>query len=107
VPTGPAAGPTGPAARLSPASRPRLARKARLRFDRKSERYMLLYPEKGLVLNPAAAEVLKLCTGEHRVDEIVARLAAAHGADAAAVEREVGEFLASMLERALVEDSPP
>ena len=31
-------------------SRPRLAAKARLRYDRKSSRYMLLYPERGLVL---------------------------------------------------------
>jgi len=90
---------------LSAASRPRLARKARLRFDRKSERYLLLYPEKGLVLNPTAAEVLKLCTGEHRLDAIVARLAAAHGGEAAAVEREVRDFLASMVDRALVEDA--
>ena len=90
---------------LSAASRPRLARKARLRFDRQSERYMLLYPEKGLVLNPTAADVLQLCTGERRLDEIVACLAARHGGDSAAVEREVREFLASMIDRALVEDA--
>ncbi len=28
---------------------------------------MLLYPERGLVLNPTAAEIVKLCTGEHTV----------------------------------------
>ena len=41
--------------------------KARLRFDRKSSRYMLLYPERGLVLNPTAADVLQRCDGRaHR-----------------------------------------
>jgi Coenzyme PQQ synthesis protein D (PqqD). len=48
---------------ISTESRPRLASKARLRFDRKSSRYMLLYPERGLVLNPTAADVLQRCDG--------------------------------------------
>ena len=46
---------------ISLESRPRLAAKVRLRYDRKAERYMLLYPEKGLVLNPTAADVAQLC----------------------------------------------
>ncbi len=37
-------------------SRPTLAAKARLRWDRQAERYMLLYPERGLVLNPEGSE---------------------------------------------------
>ena len=44
---------------MDASSRPCLAPKARLRFDRKSSRYMLLYPERGLVLNPTAADVLQ------------------------------------------------
>ena len=52
---------------MDASSRPRLAPKARLRFDRKSSRYMLLYPERGLVLNATAADVVQLCTGEHTV----------------------------------------
>ena len=38
-------------------ARPRLAGKARLRFDRRSARHLLLYPERGLVLSPTAAEI--------------------------------------------------
>ena len=34
-------------------ARPRLAAKARLRFDRKTSRYLLLYPERGLELKLA------------------------------------------------------
>jgi coenzyme PQQ biosynthesis protein PqqD len=85
--------------------RPRLAAKVRLRYDRKAERTMLLYPERGLVLNPTAADVAKLCTGEHTVGAIVARLAAQYGKDAATVEREVLSFLAALKERGLVEDA--
>jgi coenzyme PQQ biosynthesis protein PqqD len=88
---------------LSTGSRPRLAKKARLRFDRKSDRFLLLYPERGLVLNPTAADVLQLCTGEHTVATIVERLAAKYGGATAAVEREVQDFLAAMLDRGLVE----
>ena len=35
---------------------------------------MLLYPERGLALNPTAATILQLCTGELTVEGIVERL---------------------------------
>ena len=85
-------------------SRPRLAAKARLRFDRKSSRYMLLYPERGLVLNSTAADVLQRCTGERTVSSIVDELARKYGDQApAAVEREVMDFLQTMADRGLVQ----
>ena len=90
-------------ARLAADARPRLAPKVRVRWDRKDERYMLLYPERGLVLNATAADVAKLCTGEHTVAAIIERLAekyAPHPADA--VEREVQAFLHAMVERGLI-----
>jgi len=79
---------------ISATTRPRLATKARLRFDRKSTRYMLLYPEKGLVLNPTSADILKLCTGDK------------YGKDAPEVEQEVVGFLRAMADRGLVQDAP-
>jgi coenzyme PQQ biosynthesis protein PqqD len=84
-------------------SRPKIASKARLRFDRKSGRYMLLYPEKGLVLNPTAADAVQLCTGERTVAAIVDQLAAKYGRDALSIEREVTDFLAALAERGLLE----
>ena len=91
---------------MTPESRPRLAAKARLRFDRPSQRYLLLYPERGLALNPTAAEILKLCTGEHTVTAIVARLAATYGdRSPETMEREVLAFLAAMKDRGLVQDA--
>ena len=85
-------------------SRPLLASKARLRFDRKSSRYMLLYPERGLVLNPTAADVLQRCTGDRTVDSIVEELAQKYGHEPPAVEREVMSFLTALAERQLIED---
>ena len=84
-------------------SRPRLAAKARLRYDRKSSRYMLLYPERGLVLNPTAADVLQRCDGERTVGSIVAELAQKYGHEAPAVERAVVSFLETMADRGLVQ----
>jgi pyrroloquinoline quinone biosynthesis protein D len=90
---------------MSRESRPRLAAKARLRYDRKAERYMLLYPEKGLVLNSTAADIVRLCTGEHSVASIVEKLAASYGKDAAAIEREVLDLLQALGERGLVQEA--
>jgi coenzyme PQQ biosynthesis protein PqqD len=54
--------------------RPALSSKARLRYDRTTGGYMLLYPERGLALNPTAASILQLCKGELTVDGIVEQL---------------------------------
>ena len=94
-------------ARLAAETRPRLAPKVRLRWDHKDNRYMLLYPERGLVLNATAAEVVKLCTGEHTVAAIVERLAELYAPQPAdAIEREVLAFLHAMVERALIRTEP-
>ena len=66
---------------------------------------MLLYPEKGLVLNPTAADVAQLCTGEHTVGAIVDQLAAKYGQDAPTVEREVMNFLVALTQRGLVQEA--
>ena len=93
--------------RLAADARPRLAPKVRLRWDRKDERYMLLYPERGLVLNATAADVVKLCTGEHTVAVIVERLAEKYAPQPAeAIEREVLAFLHAMVERGLIRSEP-
>ena len=64
---------------FSEQSRPVLAPKARLRFDRHEGRFLLLYPEHGLILNESAGEILHLCTGQLTVEMIVESLAGRHG----------------------------
>ena len=88
---------------ISGESKLRLAQKARLRFDKKSSRYMLLYPERGLVLNPTAADVLERCTGERTVDSIIDELTEKYGHQHHAVEKEVMDFLRTMADRGLVQ----
>jgi coenzyme PQQ biosynthesis protein PqqD len=78
---------------VSADSRPQLARKARLRTDRISGETMLLYPEHGLMLNPSAAAILRLCDGRS-VRDIAAELAAPLD--------DVLEFLTTLSDRGLV-----
>jgi pyrroloquinoline quinone biosynthesis protein D len=59
-------------------SRPKLAHKTRLRFDRHEGRFVLLYPEHGLILNESASEVLQLCTGHLTVPMIIDLLVQRH-----------------------------
>jgi pyrroloquinoline quinone biosynthesis protein D len=90
---------------ISSASRPRLVSKARLRFDRKTERTMVLFPEKGIELSASAAEIMRLCDGERTVGAIVERLSEQYAAERLRVEREVLEFLNAMADRCLIEDA--
>jgi coenzyme PQQ biosynthesis protein PqqD len=87
-------------------ARPRLAPKVRLRVDRVSGQTLLLYPEKGLALNPTAAEICGLCTGELAVREMIETLAARHGANDA-LAGEVQAFLQDLAERNLLRGLEP
>ena len=90
---------------ISTASRPQLAAKARLRRDRRTDRLMILYPEKGIELSPTAAEVVRLCTGEKTVAEIVERLGSSYAdADRATIEREILDLLNALADRCLIEE---
>jgi coenzyme PQQ biosynthesis protein PqqD len=92
---------------IDAASRPRLASKARLRYDRQGERYLLLYPERGLALNGTAVDVVRLCTGEHTVADIVEWLTGKYtDQPSEVVEREVLTFLATLADRGLVQGDP-
>jgi len=87
-------------------SRPTLAAKARLRWDRQASRYMLLYPERGLVLNPTAADVVQLCTGEHTVGAIVQQLTQKYASEPPEnVEREVLTLLERLASRGLIKSA--
>lgn len=88
------------------ASKPKLAPKAKLRLDPKTGKYILLYPEKGLLLNPTGAAIVKLCTGEHSLEAIITTLAAEFQSDAEVLGPEVLAFVQGLLERGLLQDAP-
>jgi coenzyme PQQ biosynthesis protein PqqD len=83
---------------------PKLVRRARLRTDRKTGDEVLLYPEKGLVLNASAAAIARRCDGSRDIAQIALELAVEFGErDVAVVEREVRAFLSALDARGLLE----
>jgi coenzyme PQQ biosynthesis protein C len=84
--------------------KPTLAPKVKLRYDRKADRTMLLYPEKGMVLNPTAADTVKLCTGQSTVRDIATELSRKYSNDTATIERDVISLVGSLAERGLMRE---
>lgn len=78
---------------------PRLSRGARLRFDRRTGRYVLLSPERGLRLNDSAGQILQLCSGERSVRQIVSVLQSEHPQ---ATHSDVLELLFALQRRGLL-----
>ncbi len=81
--------------------RPRLARRARLRFDQLTRSHVLLSPERGLVLNEPAAAIVLLCAGERTVEQIARQLAPSTQLER--VQADVVELLAELRARRLIE----
>jgi coenzyme PQQ biosynthesis protein PqqD len=87
-----------------PSRAPKLAKKARLRFDRHEGRYMIVYPERGLLLSESAAAIAKKIDGIRTVAEIARELESEHGsANGEEIERDVVAFIADLEARGLLE----
>jgi pyrroloquinoline quinone biosynthesis protein D len=67
-------------AELQPENQPRVGSGFRLQWEPAQDCHVLLYPEGMVKLNQSAGEILKRCTGDKTVLEIVADLEAAFGA---------------------------
>jgi len=86
--------------------KPKLAPKTKLRLDPKSGKYILLYPEKGLLLNPTGAAILKLCDGQQPLSAIISALAAEFQSDPELLRVEVLGFVQGLLDRGLLQAAP-
>jgi pyrroloquinoline quinone biosynthesis protein D len=84
--------------------RPRLAARARLKFDPIEQQEMLLFPEAALALNETGAAIVRLCDGARSINEIVDQLSKKYDkADRDALIREVMDFLATIRARGLLQ----
>ncbi|MBX3232843.1 MAG: pyrroloquinoline quinone biosynthesis peptide chaperone PqqD [Labilithrix sp.] len=79
---------------------PKLAKKARLRFDRHSGKHMLMYPERGLALNESAKLIVERCDGTRSVEQIVQELDAIAGQS---VQADVLAVLEDLQKKGLLE----
>jgi pyrroloquinoline quinone biosynthesis protein D len=56
---------------MNDTSRPTLAAKTRLRYDRRRGAFFLLWPERGLLLNRSGSDILQRCRGHETLSSIV------------------------------------
>jgi pyrroloquinoline quinone biosynthesis protein D len=80
-------------------ARPRLSRAVRLKHDRARQRWMLLAPERGFVLNPSALAIVRRLDGTIALGELAVALAPDDADDVVAFVRALGQ-------RRLVEVAP-
>jgi pyrroloquinoline quinone biosynthesis protein D len=85
---------------LPDTAKPRLAAKARLKWDDIRQKPLLLFPEGVLVLNSTAHEVVVLCDGQHTVGEIVKTLGEKFRSDT--IDQDVKELLAKLMGKGFV-----
>jgi pyrroloquinoline quinone biosynthesis protein D len=94
-------------------SLPKLAAKARLKFDKVREKHLLLLPEKVVVLNETAASILTLCDGSQTVYTITEKMRTSLLADTEAMgtdalpdlktmKADISEFLREMADQGWV-----
>jgi pyrroloquinoline quinone biosynthesis protein D len=87
-------------------SRPTLTRKARLRFDRISGEYLLLSPERGLILNGPAGQIVRLCTGANTLAMMIDCLTTAHpDCPPTELAQDLRQFLHELMTRGLIHEA--
>ncbi len=84
-------------------SLPRLPRHVKLRFDQRRNRWIVLAPERVLMPDEIAVEILKRCDGKTSFSAIVADLAAAYEAPAEEIGEDVAEMLQDLADKGYVE----
>jgi len=89
-------------ARLNEASRPGLSPHARMKDDAARGGWVLLAPERVLVLDAIAAEVLVLCDGTAEIGAIADELARRHAAPREEVLGDVLEMLQGLRDKGLL-----
>jgi pyrroloquinoline quinone biosynthesis protein D len=81
---------------------PALARGVKLRFDKARDAWVLLAPEKVLMPDQIAIEILKRCDGKAKVGDIVADLALTFSADRDQVAGDVRTFLQDLADKGML-----
>ena len=90
---------------VSEASRPKLPRHAKLKFDGTRQVWVILAPERVLAPDEIAVEVLQLCDGVRSVGEIADQLAAKYVADRATILADVIAMLQDLADKAFLTEA--
>ena len=81
---------------------PALARGVKLRFDKARDAWVLLAPEKVLMPDQIAMEILKRCDGKATMAEIIEDLAVTFSADRDQVAGDVRAFLQGLADKGML-----
>jgi pyrroloquinoline quinone biosynthesis protein D len=90
---------------VSEASRPKLPRHAKLKFDETRKVWVILAPERVLVPDETAVEVLQLCDGMRSVAEVVDQLAAKYAAERSAIATDVVAMLQDLADKGFLTEA--
>ena len=90
---------------VSEASRPKLPRHARLKFDETRQVWVILAPERVLAPDEIAVEVLQLCDGVRSVAEMVDQLAAKYAAPREAIATDVVAMLQDLADKGFLTEA--
>jgi pyrroloquinoline quinone biosynthesis protein D len=91
--------PSGRNITVSEASRPKLPRHTRLKFDETRRVWVILAPERVLAPDEIAVEVLHLCDGLRSVAEMVDQLTAKYAAPREAIASDVIAMLQDLADK--------
>ena len=90
-------------AAIDEASLPRLRRGVRLRFDPRREAWVLLAPERVLVPDEVAVEILKRCDGATTVGAVVDDLSRTFEAERDVIAADVVAMLRDLTAKGMIE----
>jgi pyrroloquinoline quinone biosynthesis protein D len=90
---------------VSEASRPVLARHAKLKFDETRQVWVILAPERVLAPDETAVEVLKLCDGVRDVAGVVDHLAEKYAAPREAILTDVIAMLQDLADKGFLTEA--
>lgn len=82
-------------------ARPKLRPKGRIRYDPVRQRFVLLLPERAVLLNEAAAEALQLCDGTRTLSSLIELLQRRYVS--AEVQADVAELVSAAVAKAWIE----
>jgi pyrroloquinoline quinone biosynthesis protein D len=88
---------------IAPDARPRLPRGVRLTHNEAQGGWVLLAPERIFKADAIAAEILKRCTGEATLEQIVDDLARTFQAPRERIHADVSRLLSGLAEKKLLE----
>ena len=90
---------------VSDASRPKLPRHARLKFDETRQVWVLLAPERVLAPDEIAVEVLQLCDGVRSVADMVDQLAVKYAAPREAIASDIIAMLQDLADKGFLTEA--